>query len=81
MKKNWNILRLIRIVLAALFFIAAWGAVWFYPKFTDLFITQAGSGFLAVLSQASLGAGIAVLSILVVTLLLGRIYCSILCPL
>lgn len=81
MKKNWNILRLLRIVLAALFFIAAWGAVWFYPKFTDIFITQAGSGFLAVLSQASLGAGIAVLSILVVTLLLGRIYCSILCPL
>lgn len=81
MKIKWNIFRLIRIVLAAIFFVAAWGAVWFFPRFTDLFITQAGSSFLAVLSQASVGAVAAVFSILAATLLCGRIYCSILCPL
>ena len=81
MKPRWNIFKLIRVVLASIFFIAAWGAVWFYPRFTGLFVTQAGSSFLALLSSAAWGTAAAILSILIITLLIGRIYCSILCPL
>ena len=81
MKKRWNLFALIRILLAAMVFLAAWGAAWFYPDLAKLFVTQYGSGFLALFAHISVGAVIAVVSVTLVTLLIGRIYCSVLCPL
>ena len=81
MKIKLNIFRIVRILLAAIVFVAAWGAVWFYPKLGKAFVTQYGSSVLDLISQASWGVFIAVLSITVITLLVGRVYCSVLCPL
>ena len=81
MKMRRNYFALIRIIFAALFFITAWGAAWFYPSWSKILITQYGTGVLALFAHLSVGVAIAVGSITVVTLLVGRIYCSVLCPL
>ena len=81
MKKNRNAYRIIRIVLAFFCLCACTGAVWFFPGSEKIFLTQAGSDFLKLLSGAALGAGIALFLIVLLTLLLGRVYCSVLCPL
>lgn len=74
-------LRIIRILLAAVTFAVSWCAVWFIPKTAPFFTTQFGSSALEVLSEISLGAVFAVVSITIITLLAGRVYCSVLCPL
>ena len=74
-------LRIIRILLAAFTFAASWCAAWFMPKMTPFFTSQFGSSALAMLSEISLGAVFAVVGITIVTLLIGRVYCSVLCPL
>ena len=56
MKKRWNLFALIRILLAAMVFLAAWGAAWFYPDLAKLFVTQYGSGFLSLFAHISVGA-------------------------
>ena len=81
MKKKWNLYRILRIVLAACCLIACTGAVWFFPGTEKIFLTQAGSDFLKLLSGATLGVWIALFLIVLLTLLLGRAYCSVLCPL
>ena len=81
MKKSRQIFRFLRIVLAGIIFAAAWCAAWFVPEMTAFFTTQYGSSFLEVLAEISLGAIFAVVSITIITLLIGRVYCSVLCPL
>ena len=71
----------LRFTAAVICFAASWAAAWFYPKTAVFFTTQYGSSVLEVLSGFSLGAIIAVAAITLITLLLGRIYCSTLCPL
>ncbi len=81
MKKKFELYRSIRICLAAVSFVLLTGAVWFLPGTEELFGWQFGSGFLKLFADWTLGATAAVLSILILTLLLGRVYCSVLCPL
>ena len=81
MKKSVNIFRLFRIVLAGIVFAGAWCAAWFVPDLTGFFTAQYGSSFLEILAEISLGAVFAVVSITIVTLLIGRVYCSVICPL
>ena len=82
MRPRINIWRWGRIVLAgaaAAAFAAALWTRWLPVK--KLFRTQAASDLLALCTEFSLGAGAALLGILLVTLLFGRFYCSVLCPL
>ena len=81
MKKQVNIFRIFRIILAGIVFAGAWCAVWFVPELTGFFTAQYGSSFLEVLAEISLGAVFAVVSITIITLLIGRVYCSVICPL
>lgn len=81
MKRKFELYRFIRIFLAAVSFILLAGAVWFLPGAEALFGWQFGSGFLKLFADWTVGATAAVLSILILTLLLGRVYCSVLCPL
>ena len=81
MKKKRNAYRIIRIVLAFFCLCACTGAVWFFPGTEKIFLTQAGSDFLKLLSGATLGVVVALLLLVCLTLLLGRAYCSVLCPL
>lgn len=74
-------LRTVRIILAALTFAASWCAAWFIPEISGFFTTQFGSSAPGIFSEISLGAVFAVVSIVIVTLLTGRVYCSVLCPL
>ncbi len=81
MKKTVNIFRILRIIPAGIVFAGAWCAAWFVPDLTGFFTAQYGSSFLEILAEISLGAVFAVVSITIVTLLIGRIYCSVICPL
>lgn len=81
MSKNWNVYRILRIVLAFFCLCICTGAVWFFPGSEKIFLTQAGSDFLKLLSGATLGVVVALLLLVCLTLLLGRAYCSVLCPL
>lgn len=76
---SWR--RILRIVGAGIVLIALTGGIWFFPGHEAIFVSQFGSSLLALISSFSLGALAAVLLIAVLTLLVGRIYCSILCPL
>ena len=82
MKFRINFLRLIRLIVAGgamAAFAAALCRKW-VPSGT-LFRTQAAPDLLAFFAEFSWAAGAALLGILLVTLLCGRLYCSILCPL
>lgn len=81
MKRKFATYRSLRIVLASVSFILLTGAVWFLPGVESLFGWQFGSGVLKLFADWTVGAAAAVLSILLLTLLLGRAYCSVLCPL
>lgn len=81
MKKNWNVFRVVRIVLAFLCLSLCTGAVWFFPGSEKVFLSQAGSSFLKLLSGFTVGTLIALILMAALTLLLGRAYCSVLCPL
>ncbi|MBQ9775408.1 MAG: 4Fe-4S binding protein, partial [Lentisphaeria bacterium] len=50
-------------------------------RIPGIFRTQAAPDLLSFLSDFSLGAGAALLIILLLTAIFGRIYCSVLCPL
>lgn len=81
MNKKVNVYRWIRIVLAFFALSCCLGAVWFFKGGEKIFLSQAGSDVLKVISGASAGVCIALGSILAATLLFGRIYCSVICPL
>ena len=74
-------LKYVRIAAAAVMFVLfAAVAVGFRPL-DAILVTQFGPGLLRLTSGLFLGTLAAVLMIAVVTLLFGRIYCSVLCPL
>lgn len=74
-------LKYVRIAAAVLFFILfAAVAVGFRPL-DAILVTQFGPGLLRLTSGLFLGTLAAVMLIAVATLLFGRIYCSVLCPL
>ncbi len=74
-------LKYVRIAAAVLFFVMfAAVAVGFRPL-DALLVTQFGPGLLRLTSGLFLGTLAAVVVIVVATLLFGRIYCSVLCPL
>lgn len=73
--------RALRIAVAGVVLIALTGGIWFFPGHEAVFVSQFGSSLLALISSFSLGALAAVLAVAVLTLLVGRIYCSVLCPL
>ena len=73
--------RILRILAAGIVLVALMGGTWFFPGYEKVFISQFGSSLLALTSAFSLGAFLAVASVAVMTLLAGRLYCSILCPL
>ena len=81
MKRKINILKLLRIILAGIVLAAFAGHLAKVVRIPGIFRTQAAPDFLSFLAEFSLGAGIALLLILLLTLCLGRVYCSILCPL
>ena len=73
--------RALRIAVAGVVLIALTGGIWFFPGHEAVFVSQFGSSLLALISSFSLGALAAVLAVAALTLLVGRIYCSVLCPL
>ena len=77
-KSKW---RFARILLAAFVFIATCCILWCIPGTEEYFGIQYGSALLKLFADASLGAAAGVISITLVTLLCGRIYCSVICPL
>ena len=81
MKHKINILKLLRIILAGIVLAAFAGYLAKAVRIPGIFRTQAAPDFLSFLAEFSLGTGIALLLILLLTLCLGRVYCSILCPL
>lgn len=81
MKRKLELYRSIRIFLAAVSFFLLLGAVWFLPGTEAFFGLQFGSGVLKLFAECTLGGAAALLSILLLTLGFGRLYCSVLCPL
>ena len=71
-------LRIIRIILAAVMFI---GITWLFVDFTGTAYHYVGFAKLQLLEALLAGNFIVIAFLLVLTLLLGRIYCSIICPL
>lgn len=81
MNQRKNHLRLCRIILASVVFTILTVGILFPQKMPGIFLTQAGSDVLAVVANASIGAAAALAGILLMTLIVGRVYCSVLCPL
>ena len=81
MKRRKNLGRIARIAAAAPCFAAVVGSVLFPNLLRGNFQTQAGSDLLALTAEFSLGAAAALAGVLLVTLIVGRLYCSVLCPL
>ena len=81
MKKH-NRFKIIRIVLAGLFMIAAFGAFsGVVPWIAPMLHAQFGPALMRCFAAFSAGALATVLGIAVVTFLFGRFYCSVFCPL
>ncbi len=74
-------LKSIRIAVAAVMFVLFFGVGIGIRQLNAVLVTQFGPGLLRLTSGLFLGTLAAVLMIAVVTLLFGRIYCSVLCPL
>ncbi len=74
-------LKTIRIAAAAVMFVLFFGVGLGVSQLNAVLVTQFGPGLLRLTSGLFLGTLAAVLMIAVVTLLFGRIYCSVLCPL
>lgn len=81
MKSRRNYWRLARIALAVISFCLLLAALFGRRQFRWSFLTQIGSDIPALLGNFSIGALVALLSVLILTLILGRLYCSVLCPL
>jgi len=81
MKSRWNYWRLARILLAVIAFCLLLSSLLVRRRFRWMFLTQFGSNLPALLGNFSIGALVAVATIAILTLLLGRLYCSVLCPL
>ena len=79
--KNLPWWRILRILVAGVVLLVLMGGTWFFPGYENVFVSQFGSSLLALTSAFSLGAFLAVAAVAAVTLLVGRLYCSILCPL
>ena len=79
--KNLPWWRILRILVAGVVLLVLMGGTWFFPGYEKVFVSQFGSSLLALTSAFSLGAFLAVAAVAAVTLLVGRLYCSILCPL
>ncbi|MDR1380831.1 MAG: 4Fe-4S binding protein [Tannerella sp.] len=77
-KKTINILKVLRVILAVVIFIPV---LLFFVDFTDL-LPDALSGLLQIqlLPAILTGAAAALVVYFVLTLLFGRIYCSVICP-
>ena len=74
-------LKYVRIAAAAVMFVLFFGVGLGVSQLNAVLVTQFGPGLLRLTSGLFLGTLAAVLMIAVVTLLFGRIYCSVLCPL
>ena len=74
-------LKYVRIAAAAVMFVLFFGVGLGVSQLDAVLVTQFGPGLLRLTSGLFLGTLVAVLMIAVVTLLFGRIYCSVLCPL
>jgi ferredoxin len=74
-------LKSIRIVVAAVMFVLFFGVGIGVSQLNAVLVTQFGPGLLSLTSVFFVDTLAAVLIIVVATLLFGRIYCSILCPL
>lgn len=81
MKSRRNYWRLARTILAVIVFGLLLASLFVRRRLDWVFPTQVGSDLLALLGNFSIGALVALFSVLVMTLLLGRLYCSVLCPL
>jgi len=74
-------LRLLRIFAAALFFCGFIAACFGWEPVSKLLQLQLGPGLVRLLTSFSYGILTCVLTIFVLTLIFGRIYCSVFCPL
>lgn len=74
-------LRQVRIIVASLFFAVVLFTLCICHCLHSIFITQIGSSFLKLFFGFTYSVLAFVIGIIVITLLFGRIYCSILCPL
>ena len=81
MKRKRNIFKLFRMFTAAAVLTAFVLHLAGIVRIPGIFRTQAAPDLLSFLSDFSLGAGAALLIILLLTAIFGRIYCSVLCPL
>ena len=74
-------LKTIRIAVAAVMFVLFFGVGLGITQLNAVLVTQFAPGLMSLTSVFFLDTLAAVVLIAVVTLLFGRIYCSILCPL
>ena len=74
-------LKYVRIAAAVLFFVLFTAVAIGFRPLDAILVTQFGPGLLRLTSGLFLGTLAAVVLIVVATLLFGRIYCSVLCPL
>ena len=74
-------LKSIRIAVAAVMFVLFFGVGLGVSRLNTVLVTQFGPGLLSLTSVFFVDTLAAVILIAVVTLLFGRIYCSVLCPL
>ena len=74
-------LKTIRIAIAAIMFVLFFGVGIGVRQLNAVLVTQFGPGLLSLTSAFFVDTFAAVVLIAVVTLLFGRIYCSVLCPL
>ena len=74
-------LKSIRIAVAAVMFVLFFGVGLGVSRLNAVLVTQFGPGLLSLTSAFFIDTFAAVVLIAVVTLLFGRIYCSVLCPL
>ena len=76
-----NHLKIIRIAVAAVMFVLFFGVGIGIRQLNAVLVTQFGPGLMSLTSVFFVNTLAAVVLIAVVTLLFGRIYCSVLCPL
>ena len=74
-------LKTVRIAVAAVMFVLFFGAGLGITRLNAVLVTQFGPGLMSLTSAFFVDTLAAVVLIAVVTLLFGRIYCSVLCPL
>ncbi len=81
MKSRRNNWRSARIFLAVIAFTLLLASLFMGRRFRWAFLTQVGSDIPALLGNFSIGVLVAVIGVLLMTLVFGRLYCSVLCPL